>query len=178
MAHYAFLDGNNVVVEVIVGINENELIEGQDPETWYGQFRGKTCKRTSYNTWGGMNENGAAFRKNYASIGYSYDPVRDAFIPPAPAGNHILDEETCLWVKSPELGLAGGDAIISADGVDFVRVFIAGAEANSTQEVTINDEPLNVEVDGEGYGNFELSSETPGLLVVEWGGFSLEVAAV
>jgi hypothetical protein len=49
MAHYAFLDETNVVTEVIAGIDETELIEGLDPETWYGNYRGQTCKRTSYN---------------------------------------------------------------------------------------------------------------------------------
>ena len=49
MAHYAFLNENNIVTEVIVGIDETETIEGLDPETWYGNFRGQTCKRTSYN---------------------------------------------------------------------------------------------------------------------------------
>lgn len=88
MAHYAFLDENNFVTEVIVGIDETELIEGLDPETWYGNFRGQTCKRTSYN--GNM-------RKNYAGIGFKYDKQRDAFIPPKPFNSWILDEETCLW---------------------------------------------------------------------------------
>lgn len=55
MAHYAFLDENNIVTEVIVGIDESELIEGLDPEIWYGNFKGKTCKRTSYNTSGGVH---------------------------------------------------------------------------------------------------------------------------
>ena len=64
MAHYAFLDENNIVTEVITGIDENELIEGLDPETWYGNFRGKTCKRTSYNN---------NFRGTYAGIGYSWN---------------------------------------------------------------------------------------------------------
>ena len=73
MAHYAFLDDNNVVTEVIVGIDETELIEGLDPETWYGNFRGQTCKRTSYN---------GKIRGMYAGIGYTYDPVVDVFIPP------------------------------------------------------------------------------------------------
>jgi hypothetical protein len=89
MAHYAFLDSNNLVTEVIVGIDETELIEGVDPETWYGQFRSQTCKRTSYN---------GNIRKNYAGIGFSYDEQRDAFIPPKPFNSWIIDEETCLWV--------------------------------------------------------------------------------
>ena len=97
MAHYAFLDENNIVTEVIVGIDETELIEGLDPETWYGNFRNKVCKRTSYN---------GNIRKNYAGIGYTYDEVRDAFIAPKPDdftdedGNSftfVLNEDTCQW---------------------------------------------------------------------------------
>jgi hypothetical protein len=89
MAHYAFLDKNNIVTEVIVGIDETELIEGTDPETWYGEFRGQTCKRTSYN---------GNIRKNYAGIGFTYDFERDAFITPKPFDSWVLDEETCQWV--------------------------------------------------------------------------------
>ncbi len=73
MAHYAFLDSSNVVTEVIVGIDETELIEGLDPETWYGNFRGQTCKRTSYN---------GNYRGRYAGIGYTYDVELDEFIAP------------------------------------------------------------------------------------------------
>jgi hypothetical protein len=82
MAHYAFLD-NNVVTEVITGIDETELIEGLDTETWYGNFRGQVCKRTSYNN---------NIRKQYAGIGYSYDPVADVFIAPQPYPSWSLDE--------------------------------------------------------------------------------------
>jgi hypothetical protein len=71
MAHYAFIDANNVVTEVIVGIDETELIEGIDPEVWYGNFRGQQCVRTSYN---------GNIRKQYAGIGYTYDHVRDEFV--------------------------------------------------------------------------------------------------
>lgn len=88
MAHYAFLDDNNMVTEVIVGIDETELIEGKDPETWYSEFRGQTCKRTSYNN---------NIRKNYAGIGFTYDSARDAFIAPKPFASWVLDEETCRW---------------------------------------------------------------------------------
>lgn len=103
MAHYAFLDENNIVTEVITGIDESELIEGLDPETWYGNFRGQTCRRTSYNTFGGVHEHGGTpFRMNYAGIGYTYDPVRNAFIPPQPHPDAILDETTCLWVWEPD----------------------------------------------------------------------------
>jgi hypothetical protein len=90
MAHYAFLDDNNVVTQVIVGIDETELIEGKHPEVWYSEFRGQTCKRTSYN---------GNYRKNYAGIGFTYDAQRDAFIAPKPFSSWILDEETCTWVS-------------------------------------------------------------------------------
>ena len=91
MAHYAFLDNNNIVTEVITGVEETELIEGLDPETWYGNFRGQSCKRTSYN---------GNIRKNYAGIGYTYDAERDAFIPPKPFDSWLLDEQTCQF-KAP-----------------------------------------------------------------------------
>ena len=91
MAHYAFLDSDNMVTEVITGIDETELIEGLDTETWYGNFRGQVCKRTSYN---------GNYRKNYAGQGYSYDPERDAFIPPKPFDSWLLNDATCLW-ESP-----------------------------------------------------------------------------
>ncbi len=83
MAHYAFLNKNNVVTEVITGIDETELIEGLDTETWYGNFRGQTCKRTSYNN---------NIRKQYAGIGYTYDAVNDVFIAPQPYLSWSLDE--------------------------------------------------------------------------------------
>jgi hypothetical protein len=79
MAHYAFLDENNIVTEVITGIDETETIEGLDTETWYGNFRGLSCKRTSYN---------GNIRYNYAGIGYKYDEVNDAFIAPKPNCGH------------------------------------------------------------------------------------------
>lgn len=88
MAHYAFLDENNVVIEVIVGKDETELLDGLSPEIWYGNFRGQKCVRTSYNS---------KIRKNYAGIGFTYDEIRDAFIPVKPFDSWILDEETCHW---------------------------------------------------------------------------------
>jgi hypothetical protein len=96
MAHYAFLDQNNIVTEVIVGKNESE--DGIDWEAHYGAFRSQICKRTSFNTFGGIHTNGCIpFRKNYAGIGYYYDEQKDAFIPPKPYSNWILNEDTCLW---------------------------------------------------------------------------------
>jgi len=96
MAHYAFLDGENIVTEVIVGKDENE--DGIDWEQHYGQFRGQVCKRTSYNTQGGVHSTGGTpYRKNYAGIGYSFDAERDAFIAPKPFASWLLNEESCLW---------------------------------------------------------------------------------
>ena len=96
MAHYAFLDGNNIVTEVIVGKDEGE--QGIDWEQHYGDFRGQVCKRTSYNTSGGVHSSGGTpFRKNYAGIGYTFDEARDAFIPPKPFVSWVLNEDTCLW---------------------------------------------------------------------------------
>ena len=88
MAHYAFLDQNNIVTEVIVGIDETELIEGLDTETWYGNFRGQVCKRTSYNN---------NIRKRFAAIGHTYSEELDVFIPPKPYPSWILNEETADW---------------------------------------------------------------------------------
>lgn len=96
MAHYAFLDQNNIVTEVIVGRDEGD--DGIDWEQHYGAFRGQTCKRTSYNSFGGFHMTGGVpFRKNYAGIGYNYDSVRDAFIPPKPFPGWSLNEDSCLW---------------------------------------------------------------------------------
>ena len=99
MAHYAFLDANNIVTEVIPGKDEGE--DGVDWEQHYGEFRGQICKRTSYNTVGGVHTSGGTpYRKNYAGIGYTYDEQRDAFIPPKPYTSWILNEDSCLW-ESP-----------------------------------------------------------------------------
>jgi hypothetical protein len=96
MAHYAFLDNNNTVIEVIVGKDEDEGTINW--EKHYGDFRGKRCLRTSYNTQGGQHiHGGTPFRKNYAGIGYTYDDQRDAFIPPKPYESWQLDEDSCLW---------------------------------------------------------------------------------
>lgn len=83
MAHYAYLDENNLVVTVIVGKDENELIDGVDPETYYSQGTPYTVKRTSYN---------GTIRKQYAGIGYRYDENADVFIKPQPFASWSLDE--------------------------------------------------------------------------------------
>ena len=96
MAHYAFLNMQNIVTEVIVGKDETD-----GPTNWemhYGNIREQVCKRTSYNTKGGVHsEGGTPFRKNYAGIGYTYDFARDAFIPTKPFDSWTLNENSCLW---------------------------------------------------------------------------------
>jgi hypothetical protein len=91
MAHYAFLNENNIVVNVITGVDENTLIDGITPEEHYSNLHGLKCLRTSYN---------GNIRKNFAGIGYSYDQDKDAFIPPKPFNRFVLNEETCKW-ESP-----------------------------------------------------------------------------
>ena len=89
MAHYAFLDENNIVTQVIVGRNEWEVVDGiSDWEAYYGNLHGQRCVRTSYN---------GNIRKNYAGIGFSYDDARDAFIAPKPFPSWLLNEDTCQW---------------------------------------------------------------------------------
>jgi hypothetical protein len=97
MAHYAFLNQNNIVTEVIVGKNEGE--EGINWEQQYGSFRGQVCKRTSFNTNGGVHtKGGTPFRKNFAGVGYTYNEQKDAFIAPKPNySSWVLNETTCQW---------------------------------------------------------------------------------
>jgi hypothetical protein len=82
MAHYAFLDENNIVTEVITGKDETELIDGLSPEEWYGNYRGQVCKRTSYNN---------NIRKQYACIGFTYNETADVFVAPQPFASWSLD---------------------------------------------------------------------------------------
>ena len=94
MAHYAFLNENYIVTEVIVGKDESNF----DWERYYGDIRGQLCKRTSYNTIGGVHKNGGTpLRKNYAGLGFIYDPNRDAFIAPKPYPSWFLNEGSCIW---------------------------------------------------------------------------------
>jgi hypothetical protein len=93
MAHYAFIDSNNIVTEVIVGRNENEVIDGiTDWETHYGSFRGQVCKRTSYNN---------NYRKHFAGIGFTFYPNLNmpdgAFIAPQPFSSWTINPDTCQW---------------------------------------------------------------------------------
>tara|TARA_Y100001973_G_C5035132_1_gene250028 strand:+ start:144 stop:509 length:366 start_codon:yes stop_codon:yes gene_type:complete len=110
MAHYAFLNMSNIVTEVIVGKNETD--GNINWELHYQSLKCQICKRTSYNTLSGTHKlGGIPFRKNFASVGYTYDQSRDAFIPPKPYNSWVLNENTCNW-----------DAPISypSDGKDYV----------------------------------------------------------
>ena len=99
MAYYALLNYNNIVTQVVTGKNEDET--NYNMELVYQDMFKQVCKRTSYNTQGGVHSNGdTPFRKNYASVGYTYDANRDAFIPPKPYESWALNEASCLW-ESP-----------------------------------------------------------------------------
>ena len=90
MAHYAFLDENNIVTQVITGRDESD--GGTDWEVWYGDFHGQVCKRTSYNTANNVHKNGGTpFRGNYAGIGYTYREDIDVFVPPQPFPSWTLN---------------------------------------------------------------------------------------
>jgi hypothetical protein len=94
MAHYAFLDENNIVTEVIAGRNEDEVVEGiTDWEAYYGQIRGQVCKRTSYNS---------NIRKQFAGIGYTYNVESDVFIQPQPYPSWILNENFDWEAPTPK----------------------------------------------------------------------------
>lgn len=100
MSHFAFINAQGIVEQVIVA--EQDVINTGlfgNPSSWV---------QTSYNTHGGQHPENRPLRKNYAGIGFTYDPVRDAFIPPKPFNSWILDEDTCLWkapIEKPQDGL-------------------------------------------------------------------------
>lgn len=136
MANYAFIDTQKIVVQVISGIDEDVTqqdldgsIVGGSSQAWeefYASrswFEGLTCKRTSYNTSGGVHSRGQIpFRKNYAGIGYSYDETRDAFIPPKPFPSWTLDETTCLWVAPKPLLNNGKHYLWNEEKLDWVEI--------------------------------------------------------
>jgi len=98
VAHYAFIDNQNIVTEVIVGRDEGE---GVDYEALYAEVRGQRCLRTSYNTQGGVRPDGLpGYRLNYAGIGMLYREDIDGFIPPCPGEGFVLNEATGTWVEA------------------------------------------------------------------------------
>ena len=113
MAHYAFLNADNVVTEVIVGIDETELIEGLYPETWYGNLRNQVCKRTSYNA----ATNG--YRKQYAGKGFTYDHVRNEFVAPQPYPSWTLDTNNDWQPPTPK---PDGDYLWNETELEWVAI--------------------------------------------------------
>lgn len=107
MGSYVFLNSENIVYQGISGADETNYYNGLNAREHYSQLFNTVCKRTSYNTRGGVHyqsdnntpsiDQSKAFRKNYAGIGYIYDEQRDAFIPPKPFESWILNEFSCLW---------------------------------------------------------------------------------
>lgn len=116
MAYYAFLDEHSIVTDVIRG---NDETPDTDWETYYGDIKGQVCKRTSFNA-----HNGNGFRKNFAGVGYAYDNLLDAFIPPKPFASWLLDTNTCQW-----------DAPVPAPSFD-----------EATQQIDWNEETLSWDV--------------------------------
>lgn len=103
MAHFAKLDENNVVINVLIVNNDAVTVNGSESEQAGIDFLNNlyghgVWKKTSYNTFGGVHKlGGTPFRKNYAGKGFTYDSVRNAFIPPRPYASWTLNESTCLW---------------------------------------------------------------------------------
>ena len=121
MGHYAFLDENNIVTQV--------LVVGDDQEHRGQEFLandlglGGTWIKTSYNTHGGVHsEAGTPLRKNYAGIGYTYDAGRDAFIPPKPFNSWVLDEDTCLWNAPTPMPAEGGPFMWVEDDLNWQQI--------------------------------------------------------
>lgn len=121
MAHYAYLDENGIVTQVIVGKDEGE--DGVDWEAYYGAVR------TSYNTHGGQHANGGTpFRYNYAGIGYTYSDAPEwaaqggAFIPPQPFPSWTLNPDTALWDAPVPMPTDGGPWMWDEETTSWVEV--------------------------------------------------------
>lgn len=119
MAHYAFLNQNNIVIKVIAGKDESQNI---DWEIYYTEKVGLVCKRTSYNTYGNIHKlGGIPFRKNFAAIDYKYDETRDAFIPPKPYPSWILNEDTCTWYAPKPRPIDDGFYLWDESNQDWIK---------------------------------------------------------
>ena len=123
MSHYAQLDENNVVVFVIHA-------KSNDKEDEFTESTGDVWKQTSYNTYGGVHytdgepseDQSKALRFNYAGINFTYDPDRDAFIPPKPFDSWVINESTCLWEPPVEYPADGGQYASDEQAGDWVEV--------------------------------------------------------
>jgi hypothetical protein len=106
MAHFCRIDENGIVQQVIV-VDNKDTADASGVEKEY--IGAAFCERLLGGTWKQTSYNGN-FRKNYAGLGYTYDPVRDAFIPPRPTPDAVLDEETCQWIV-PAADSIGADSV-------------------------------------------------------------------
>jgi hypothetical protein len=131
MAHYAFLDENNVVTNVIVGRNEDEVVDGiSDWEAYYSQVTGQKCVRTSYNR---------NIRKHFAGIGLIYDEERDAFIAPQPYPSWILDEETCSWESPTKRPDDGNLYVWDEETCNWIVPILVEIKSNLIMKNTVQD---------------------------------------
>jgi hypothetical protein len=106
MAHFCRIDENGIVQQVIV-VDNKDTADANGVEKEY--IGAAFCERLLGGTWKQTSYNGN-FRKNYAGLGYTYDAVRDAFIPPKPTPDAVLDEATCQWVV-PVADSIGADSV-------------------------------------------------------------------
>ena len=126
MAHYAFINDNNRVTQVIVGRDENDLPEGVTSwEDYYGARHNQRCLRTSYNTRAGEHvEGGTPFRGNYAGVNYTYDEDLDAFLPPQPYSSWTLNEATYSWDAPVAYPTDGGDYVWNENRKEWEAVVV------------------------------------------------------
>jgi len=151
MGYYAKLNTNNIVEQVIIA--SPEVIETYDG-AWVETFIDDPAKQ-------------------YAGIGMGWTGAEFAFKP-----FHKSEWTGSEWITPFEMGIVGNASpIITADGINYVKVYIIG-NANEEQSISINGEPLSVVTDEKGYGEFELASDTAGLITIAWSTFALEVAAI
>lgn len=115
MAHWAEVNQDNQVIRVVVGDNNDPA--GDEGYSWLIKKLGGTWIQTSFNTQGGVHSlGGTQLRKNYASIGFTYDPEVDAFIPPKPFESWILNEDTGLWeapIVKPDGNYVWDEAVVN-----------------------------------------------------------------
>ena len=124
MAHFAKLDENNIVTQVIVVSNDIATSENAGVTFINNLYKtSDTWKQTSYNTVKNTHSlGGTPFRKNYACIGYTYDASKDAFIPPKPFNSWVLDETTCWWEPPVAYPSDGKEYVWDEDNTQWVEV--------------------------------------------------------
>lgn len=142
MAHYAILDNNNIVTQVIVGRDENDLAEGvTDWETYYGEKTGATVKRTSYNTHANQHATGGTpYRGNFAGIGHIYDTDNDVFYQAQPFASWTLDTSSWTW-QAPVIQPDDGYPWVWNESEQEWGEYQYDAETDATVWVTATETP-------------------------------------